>query len=232
MSGPRLRRFLALVIGAAIGLGCGDYARSTSPPPIHQKLLPPSLVLGASFSRVSDGTAFHAVRWGRAHQKVDQSVSALVGPEGGTLSLPGADFSMEIPAGALTEPTTITVVARGGRFVVYDMYPHGLSFLQPVTAEQGLSTTASYQTWAGNAVRSAYLPEGREQIGYNGSAAPAELEAATTFFYGAQPVAETHLWILNHFSRYILISGVMEEVEDDGGSDDPGSADDPASSES
>lgn len=215
MSGPRLCRFLALVISAAIGLACGDYARSTSPPPIHQKLLPPSLVVGASFSRVPGGSMFRAVRWDYAHRKVDQSASAVVGPDGGTLSLPGADFSMTIPAGALTEPMEITVVARGGTFVVYDMYPHGLRFLKPLTAVQGLSTTASYRTRAGNAVRTAYLHEGKEQIGYDGSASPVELEAATTYFYGAQPVAETHVWILNHFSRYILVSGVWVEVEGD-----------------
>ena len=214
MSGPRLRRYLALVVSIVAVLACGDYARSTSPPPLHSRLLP-TLTVDAPFSRVLGGSTFRVVRWGHAHQKVDQSVSALVGPEGGTLSLPGADFSMEIPAGALTEPTMITVVARGGPFVVYDMYPHGLRFLQPVTAEQGLSTTASYRTRAGNAVRTAYLTRGKEQIGYDGSASPVELEAATTLFYGAQPVAETHLWILSHFSRYILVSGVWVEVGDE-----------------
>lgn len=215
MSGSRVRRYLALVVSIVAGLACGDYARLTSPPSLSSKLLPPTLTVGASFSRVLGGSMFRAVRWGYAHQKVDQSVSALVGSEGGTLSLPGADFSMEIPAGALTEPTTITVVARGGRFVVYDMYPHGLRFLKPVTAVQGLSTTASYRTRAGNAVRTAYLHEAKEQIGYDGSASPVELEAATTYFYGAQPVAETHMWILNHFSRYILVSGVWMDVEEE-----------------
>jgi hypothetical protein len=215
MSGPCMRRYLALVVSIVAVLACGDYARSTSPPPLHSGLLPPTLTVDASFSRVLGGSTFRAVRWGHAHQKVDQSVSALVGLEGGTLSLPGADFSMEIPAGALTEPAMITVVARGGPFVVYDMYPHGLRFLQPVTAEQGLSTTAVYRTRAGNAVRTAYLPQGKEQIGHDGSASPVELEAATTFFYGAQPVAETHSWILSHFSRYILVSGVWTEVDDE-----------------
>ncbi|HEX9084031.1 MAG TPA: hypothetical protein VF836_04780, partial [Gemmatimonadaceae bacterium] len=60
----------------------------------------------------------------------------------------------------------------------------------------------------------AYLPVGSEQIGFDGSASPVEVEAATTYFYGAQPVAGTHAWILNHFSRYILISGVWVQVGD------------------
>lgn len=225
MSGPRVCRFLALVIGAALGLACGDYARSTSPPQIHQKLLPPTLVVGSPFSLVPKGLMAEAVKWGPAHETVDQSVSALVGPDGGTLSIPGADFSITIPSGALIEPTTITVVARAGMYVVYDMYPHGLKFRQPVTAVQGLSTIAGYGTPKGNSVRTAYLPDGKERISRGGFASATELQAVTTYFYGAEPIAETLEWILNHFSRYILVSNVWTEVEDEVGGDEVGGED-------
>jgi hypothetical protein len=164
-----------------------------------------------------------AVRWGPSHQAVDQGVSAVIGADGGTLFLPGADFSMTIPAGALMEPTAITVVAKGGPHVVYDMFPHGLKFLRPVTAVQGLSTTAIYRNPGAKFVRTAYLPEGNEQIRRDGYSAPSELQLAKTYFYGDQPIAETQEWILNHFSRYILISGVWKEVDDeydDGQGDD------------
>jgi hypothetical protein len=89
------------------------------------------------------------------------------------------------------------------------MLPHGLQFLQPVTAVQGLQNTAIYGTDAGNAVRAAYLPEGSDAIDdADDSASPSELQASTTYFYGAKPVAENQVWIINHFSRYILVSGV------------------------
>lgn len=217
MSGPRARRYFALVLSMVAGFACGDYARSTSPPPFSHKLLPPTLVVRSSYSLVPTGLMAQAVKWGSAHQQVDDSVSAVVGPDGGTLSLPGADFTMTIPAGALMEPTTITIVARAGMYVVYDMLPHGLQFLQPVTAVQGLSTTASYGTPDGNSVRSAYLSEGNEQIASDGFASPAALQAAKTYFYGATPVAETQEWTLNHFSRYILVSGEWIWIEDDVG---------------
>lgn len=132
------------------------------------------------------------------------------------MSIPGADFSMTIPAGALTEPTTITIVARAGMYVVYDLYPHGLKFRQPVTSVQGLSTTAGYGTAKISSVRTAYLPADNERISAKGFASAAELSAATTYFYGAERIAETHEWILNHFSRYILVSGVWTEVADVG----------------
>jgi hypothetical protein len=212
MLSHRVFRYLGLAVSAATVLSCGDYPGPTSP--IQPKLLPPTRIVGASFALVSGGSIARAVRWGRSHSRVDQSVSAVVGPEGATLSLPGADFSMTIPAGALGAPTEITIVARGGSFVVYDMLPHGLQFMLPVTAAQGLSTTATYGTPAGNGVRSAYLSAANEQIGFDGSASPVELEAVTTYFYGAQPVAETQFWTLTHFSRYILISGAWVLVND------------------
>ena len=222
MTGTRLRRYVALVLSMVATFGCGDYSQSTSPPPAARKLVP-TFVLTSPFSLVTRGSLAEAVRWGPNHQAVDQRVSAVIGADGGTLSLPGADFSMTIPAGALMEPTAITVVAKGGVHVVYDMLPHGLKFLQPVTAVQGLSTTAIYRTPDANFVRTAYLPAGNEKIRRDGFAAPSELQGAKTYFHGDQPIAETQEWILNHFSRYILISGVWKEVdgdEDDNDGDD------------
>jgi hypothetical protein len=154
------------------------------------------------------------MKWSPSHSKVDQTVSAVVGPDGATLSLPGADFSMNIPAGALSTPTAITIVSRAGSYIVYDMLPHGLRFAVPATAVQGLSTVAGYGTSASNDIRSAYLSRANEQVAFDGSVSPVELEAGTTYYYGAQPVAETHLWSVNHFSRYMLISGAWVLVDD------------------
>jgi hypothetical protein len=93
------------------------------------------------------------------------------------------------------------------------MLPHGLRFLKPATGTQGLKATAVYGTDAATAVRSAYLPEGSEAIDVDDSASPSEVEASTTYFSGARPVAESHVWTINHFSRYILISGVWVCVD-------------------
>jgi len=212
MFSHRVFRFLGLTVSAVAALNCGDLSRSTSP--TQPKQLSPTRIVGASFTRVAGGSFAKAVKWGPIHSRVDQSVSAVVGPEGATLDLPGSNFSMTIPAGALSAPTAISVTSRGGAFVVYDMLPHGLKFALPVTAVQGLTTTATYGTSAGNGVRSAYVLQANEKVGFDGSVSPAELEAATTYFYGDQPVAQTQVWTLNHFSRYILISGAWVQVED------------------
>lgn len=212
MSSHHAFRYLALAVSAAAVISCGDYAGITSPS--QPKLLPPTRIVGASFAFVTGGSVAKAMKWAPSHSKVDQTVSAVVGPDGATLSLPGADFSMNIPAGALSAPTAIMIVSRAGSYVVYDMLPHGLRFAVPVTAVQGLSTVAGYGTSASNNIRSAYLSQANAQVAFDGSVSPVELEAATTYYYGVQPVAETHSWIVNHFSRYILISGAWVQVED------------------
>jgi hypothetical protein len=201
------------LISAVVALACGDYSRSTSPPLSQAKLV----AVRSSFSLMKSGAKARAVRWGRAHSRIEQSASAVIGPDGGTLSLPGSDFTMNIPSGALSAPTTITVVAKSGPHVAYEMLPHGLQFLKPVTVIQGLQNTATYGTDAGNAVRTAYLPEGSDAIDVDDSASPSELEAATTYYSDVQRVAESHVWSINHFSRYILISNLWVCIEGCGG---------------
>jgi hypothetical protein len=206
----RILRGLIVTVGAVAGLACGDYSQSTSP--ASYKALPPTLIVRSSFTMLSSDTKARAVRWGPAHSTVEQSVSAVIGPDGGTLSLPGSDFSIDIPSGALAAPTAITVIAKAGPHVAYEMLPHGLRFLKPVTAVQGLRNTAAFGPRAGGAFRAAYLPEGRENIDLDDSANPSELEAGATYYYGSEPVAESQVWFMHHFSRYILISGVWTEV--------------------
>lgn len=213
MFATRTLRGLILTLGAFTGLACGDLGRPTGPT-YQPKLLPPTLTVRSAFKSLSLGTRALAVRWGPAHSRVEQSVSAVIGSNGGTLSLPGSDLSVSFPSGALASPTRITIVAEGGPYVAYTMLPHGLRFLKPVTAVQGLQNTAVYGTDAGNSIRSAYLPDGSETIDADDLAQPSELQAATTYFYGDDPVAETQAWVINHFSRYILISNVWLLVQD------------------
>ncbi len=216
MLGTRALRSFAMASSAFFALSCGDPSQVTSPPLSTVKLVPAATRVTASFSSLKTGTRAKAVRWGAAHSQLEQSVFAVVGADGATLLLPGADFSLTIPAGALSQPTAITVTAKAGPFVAYEMQPHGLRFKKPVIAVQGLRTTASYGTDIGNSVRTAYLTAGSDDVDADDLAAPAEVEAGTTILIGEKQVAESHEWILNHFSRYILISGVWVLVNDDG----------------
>ena len=209
----RVLRGFMLTASVLTGISCGDYSRSTGPALSKAELLQPTLRIQSSFATLTSGTRARAVKWGAAHSRVEQSISALIGPDGGTLSLPGSDFTMNIPSGALAAPTVITVVSKAGSHVAYEMLPHGLRFSRPVTAVQGLQNTAINGSASGNSIRTGYLPEGSDSIDDNDSASPSELEAGTTYYYGAGQVAGSHVWIINHFSRYILVSGVWTLVE-------------------
>ena len=217
----RALRNLALLAGALIGASCGDFTDSTSPATPRSRLSLPTRTVGVSFTYLSGEARAKAVRWGPSHVADEERVSAVVGPEGGSLSLPGSDLSMTIPAGALSAPTSITLTSKGGAHVAYDMQPHGLVFLKPVTVVQQLRHTALYGTPEGNGIRSAYLSDGKEKIESDDSVTPTELPPGATLYYGAEPIAETHIWYLNHFSRYILISGVWVLEEATGGEPQP-----------
>ncbi len=210
----RAFRYVALIVSAVASVSCGDVTRSTSPVTAGNiRLSPPTKRVSASFAVLTGQEMARAVRWGPYHRIGEFNASAVIGSAGGTLSIPDADFTMTIPKGALTAPTLISVTALDGLHVAYDMQPHGLRFQRPVTVVQELRNTASYRTPAAAAVRSAYLADRNDRISSDDTATPAELEAAVTLFYGAEPVAETHVWTLNHFSRWILISGVWVLVK-------------------
>src|SRR6202165_6352545 len=113
MSSHRAFHRLPLAASAIVLLAGGDYPRSTSPALSQAKLV----AVRSSFSLVASGAKARAVRWGPGHSRVEQTASAVIGPDGGTLSLPGSDFTMNIPSGAISAPTSITVVAKGGSHV-------------------------------------------------------------------------------------------------------------------
>jgi len=154
--------------------------------------------------------ATHAVTWGGSHAKGQYSASAFISAAaGGTISLPAADFSITFPPGALSSDNTITVVALPGQSVAYDLLPHGLRFSRPAVVSQGLLNTSAAVPGFSQALYAAYLADGHESISRAGVAFAAEIEVTTTTFSVAG-VPVSQFWYLNHFSRYILASGVTE----------------------
>ena len=69
------------------------------------------------------------------------SVSAVIGPQGGSIKINAAGGKIDIPAGALSVPTTITMTALAGPNVAYEFQPHGITFAQPVKLQQDLKVT-------------------------------------------------------------------------------------------
>jgi hypothetical protein len=142
----------------------------------------------------------------------DISVSALIGPEGGSIKINEAGGKIDIPAGALSAPTTITMTALAGANVAYEFQPHGITFAQPVKLQQDLRTTwasvypqllgLAHGAYYDNSLDSDYVDPGKlfvrvkeHQLGY------VESNATQLKFY------------LGHFSGYLVACGRNDNGE-------------------
>jgi len=136
----------------------------------------------------------------------DISATAVIGPEGGSIKINEAGGKIDIPAGALSAPTTITMTALAGPNVAYEFQPHGTVFAQPVKVQQDLRLTwastypvllkSAHGAYYDQSLDSSFVDPGKylmkvkeHEIGY--------LETNTTqlkFYIG-------------HFSGYVVLCG-------------------------
>lgn len=163
-----------------------------------------SVIRVIGFRSDPNGIPVTAVKWSGDHVNEVRSVSATIGYEGGTLSIPGSDFTITFPRGALYEQTSIEITSDASGYVSYDMQPHGLRFNKPVIVTQRLRNTAVYGTPLALNSFCAYFSSDLLDLG--GILKALEVET-TTIFSGSDGQAEIQAWQINHFSRYMLASG-------------------------
>jgi hypothetical protein len=152
-----------------------------------------------------NGIPVNAVKWAPSHVNQVRSVSGTIGYNGGTLAIPGSDFTITFPYGALRTSTAITIVSDASGYVSYDMRPHGLTFAKPVIVTQRLQNTSIYGTTKAWNSFGAYFAQ--DPIDLTGIIKAVETTTTTIFAApsGTAPAIQT--WQLNHFSRYMLASG-------------------------
>ena len=217
MNFSRPQQWVAIAGIAVLIAACSD-----APSILAPSLQPPSATLhSVTVPYLKANPGYHlgtqVVAWAGSHGNAQYSVSAFItAAAGGTISLPGADFSITFPPGALSQDLTITVVALGGASVAYDFLPHGTQFNVPVVATQQLgNTSVGNLTGLVPPLYAGYLPDGYETISSTGGALALEIETSTTIFnLSGTPV--TQVWYLNHFSRYILGSNDATATSDSG----------------
>jgi hypothetical protein len=224
----RFVRSSALVLSAFLAVSCSDFSPTAPPAPpataTRVEVQPDDALLGGLLGGVLGlvtgllGTVLHvigfqsdpkgipvnAVKWTAGHVNEVRAVSGTIGYNGGTLAIPGSDFTITFPKGALSKSTAIKIVSDGNGYVSYDMQPHGIKFAQPVIVTQRLKNTSVYGTPKAWNAFGAYFPTDPKLL--DGLLKALEIEA--TIIYGpanGQPEVET--WQLKHFSRYMLSSG-------------------------
>jgi hypothetical protein len=164
-------------------------------------LQPLTSVVG--FVADATGLTIHVVKWDQP--KESYSVTATIQPWGGTITLPQTDLTVVFPFGAVSQPTTVTITSDPN-YVAYSMYPHGLQFAKPVTVTQRLRNTAVYGQPLAGKLFGAYTNDDLIDLGRLLHAL--EIELSTTIFApNSNNLPETEVWIINHFSRYMLASG-------------------------
>lgn len=227
MISSRFVRYFAIVLTTALALGCAESVTAPSAPapapqatspiaaPTDQDLLLGGL-LGGVLKELTDvvqgiidpnGIPVEPVRWAPAHTNQVRSVSGTIGYWGGTLALPGSDFTITFPVGALSKSTSVTIVSDASGFVSYDMQPHGLRFNKPVIVTQRLRNTLAKEVPDGRKLFGAYFTDESLLSGIvNGLLDAVEIVTSITLIRpDGDPELQT--WLLNHFSRYMLASG-------------------------
>ena len=132
----------------------------------------------------------------------DYTASITLSSSGGSLKIPEAGLNVNIPRGAITKTTTITVTALKGDLVAYEFQPHGIRFAVPLKLTQDLT----YTTWAGNTGNTAL------EAGYFANTSQIDWASGSVWINEFLPVTvqatgnRLH-WEVYHFSGYMISSG-------------------------
>ena len=136
----------------------------------------------------------------RAHAlETDVTVEQVIGPRGGRLEVSEAGFTLDVPAGAVAEPTAFRVTALAGELLAYEFGPSGSTFAVPLAATQDLRVTNVHR-----------LPK-RATLGLGYFASPADVDPVMGTATIAQemtgtvhPGGRSATFPIPHFSGWII----------------------------
>ena len=143
-----------------------------------------------------------ALWWKKKHNS-GGSVSQLIGPSGGTIEMPANGLTIVFPAGALKDTKTITVTPDD-KYVAYKMEPSGTLFLKDVSVTQlldGIQIPALPQR---SQLYAAYIADDNAKL--VGKIPVLEIEPSSAILSPATGRPQAQVWIIRHFSRYMLAS--------------------------
>jgi hypothetical protein len=208
MTTARLFRSLPAILGAFVLASCSDAGFPTPTAPVEATADHGSDG-GSGSSDLTDSQSssgsleLRALWWDKEHKGV--RVSKTIGPSGGTITIPETGLTMSFPAGAVAAPISITITADED-YVAYKMDPAGTTFLKDVTVTQSLAKTELGLQPLRTTLYAAYIADDRLKL--SGKVPVLELEPSQTIFSLLNPlIPQAQVWIIRHFSRYMLASG-------------------------
>ena len=195
----RLRLLLAvsLVLGGLIITSCSDSG-----------LPGPTGPIAAASDHGSDGGSsslqLKALWWKDTYDR-QISVSKTIDASGGTISIPQTGLTVSFPRGALQGALKITITADKD-YVAYKFDPAGSTFLKDVTVTQTLDNTTVFGEPLRTQLYAAYIAD--DNLKLSGTLPVLEIEPSTTIFSALNPLLpQAQVWVIRHFSRYMLASG-------------------------
>ncbi|MGH7604565.1 MAG: hypothetical protein ACRENK_11290 [Gemmatimonadaceae bacterium] len=144
--------------------------------------------------------------WWKKKQNSGASVSRQIGPAGGTIELPANGLTIVFPAGALKDTKTITVTPDD-KYVAYKMEPSGTTFDKDVTVTQLLSLTNVAGVPLRTQLYAAYIRDDNAKLSGRVTVSKTDLQLSHMVLSALTGLPEAEVWVIRHFSRYMLSSG-------------------------
>lgn len=129
----------------------------------------------------------------------DIAVSAVIGPDGGTISIPDAGLTLVVPPGAVTSSTNFTATALAGRLVAYEFEPRGTKFPVSLRFTQDLQKVSLLGVVTAPVLDGAYFTDITKLNQNLGRAAVSEILPATVDLLRLRVG-----FPINHFSGYLI----------------------------
>lgn len=192
-------RSVLVAVGASLLVSCADRGVTGLSSPVDTPVVTINGV-----AKPADGLQLSAIWWSN-QVSGPVSVSKVIGPAGGSMVIPETGLTVSFPAGALATSLNITITSDD-KYVAYKMEPSGTQFLKDVTVTQLLNNTSVFGTPLNSPLIAAYIAD--DTVSLSGKVPVLEIEPSATVFSTRSPLLpQSHVWIIRHFSRYMLASG-------------------------
>ena len=128
-------------------------------------------------------------------------VTATIGAEGGTISVPEAGFRMTVPKGTVRRNTTFTVKALAGSMVAYEFFPEG-KWQTKIEMEQDLRVTSWSTLPTAPLLKAGYFRSTSDLNFSTNEATVSELLPVQL-----DTILRWVRWRVDHFSGYMVAMG-------------------------
>ena len=193
-------RSFSVLLAAAVLSSCTDSSFRSPTDPVDAAAADAA---ASSLKGNNSNLELSALWWDRG-LKGGTQVSKTIDASGGVISMPSTGLTIVFPEGAVGTPIKITVTADE-KYVAYKMEPSGTRFLKDVTVTQALDFAKLGNSPLRDQIFAAYIAD--DHLKLSGKVPVLEIEPSTTVMSPSTGRPEAQVWIIRHFSRYMLASG-------------------------